>query len=99
MKYIYFFIFILFFAGCTSVKTEFVQSQIPDIHPQPQYIPYELKLIEINNKKFYSLTEKDAKNLSENWINYKAWAEYNFEVLKSIKEVERKTKWVLRMNY
>ena len=81
---------VLFFTGCASVKTEFIYPEIPDILEPPATQDYNLSVIKINNIEYYSLSPEDAKNLSENWIRFKSWAETNYELLKIIKNKDFK---------
>ncbi|MGI7717383.1 hypothetical protein ACNGMK_09070 [Campylobacter coli] len=78
------------FMGCTTVRTEFIYSKIPDVKEPPTTQDYNLTVIKINNIEYYSLSPEDAKILSENWIKFKSWAETNYELLKIIKNKDLK---------
>jgi len=60
---------------------------IPEIADRPQAQHYNIKYINISNDvKGYFLTDDDALKMSQNWINYKAWAELNYKILLELKE-------------
>lgn len=77
---------LLIFTGCASYEhTKFVKIQIPDIPEKPIAQKYDLKIIKINKDEYYALTPDDAKILIKNWLDFKAWAELNNELLIVIK--------------
>lgn len=73
------------FAACTSTKYIYKYPEIPAGIPKPLARDYNLSLIEFNEQQFYALTPEDAKTLSENWINYKAYSEANERLLQEIR--------------
>lgn len=80
----------LIFIGCTTVRTEYIYPEMPDIKEPPETRDYNLSIIKINNTEYYSLSPEDAKILSENWVKFKSWAETNYELLKVIKNKDFK---------
>ena len=71
--------------SCSSTKYIYKYPEIPAGIPKPLYRDYNLSLVEFNNQQFYALSPEDAKTLSENWINYKAYAEANERLLQEIR--------------
>lgn len=88
MKKYLIFLIIPFILAC-STRTEFVYPEIPELQEPPVVKDYELKQIKINKTKYFALTEENAKILSENWIHYKKWSETNYELLKSLKSMNK----------
>lgn len=80
-----FVIFAILLTACTSTKYIYKYPEIPAGIPKPLARDYNLSLIEFNEQQFYALTPEDAKTLSENWINYKAYSEANERLLQEIR--------------
>ena len=77
---------IFLLTACTSTRYIYKYPEIPAGIPKPYAQDYNISLIEFNEQQFYALTPEDAKKLSENWINYKAYAEANERLLQEIRK-------------
>lgn len=76
----------LSFSGCSEkIQKVYVKPEIPKPFQRPQGKDFEVFLLKMDGKIFYSLSEKDAEILSENWIYYKNWAESNYNLLLSLR--------------
>ena len=76
----------LSFTGCSEkIQKVYVKPEIPKPFQRPQGKDFEVFLLKMDNKIFYSLSEKDAEILSENWVYYKNWAESNYNLLLSLR--------------
>ena len=82
---IYTIILALFLTACTETKYVYKYPEIPAGIPKPTASDYNVSIIEFNDRQFYALTPEDARVLSENWINYKAYAEANEKLLQEIR--------------
>jgi hypothetical protein len=77
--------FALFLTACTTTKYIYKYPEIPAGFPRPIVSDYNVSIIEFNDVQFYALTPEDARTLSENWINYKAYSEANEKLLREIR--------------
>ena len=68
----------LSFTGCSEkIQKVYVKPEIPKPFQRPQGKDFNVFLLKMDNKIFYSL--------SENWIYYKNWAESNYNLLLSLR--------------
>lgn len=86
LKLFLLFIFITFLVGCTKTEYIYKYPDIPSPIEKPDFIDYNVSLMEINDTEYYVLTPEDAKKMGENWIRYKAYAESNFLLLQEIRK-------------
>ena len=106
IKYSSLFLILVFsLSGCfcnncpePELKTEYkyIKRPIPKLPTKPQFIEYQMFVVEFDNKEYYALPKGDGYILKNNWEAYKNWAENLRDILidlkkdKQIKPVESK---------
>ena len=83
------------FQGCTLIQKtpepivvkdyKYIKQRIPKLQHRPQAMSYIVKDIKIDATSGYWYSKTDASIMASNWIAYKAWAEGNYAILKSLK--------------
>ena len=77
---------VLILTGCGSTQplvpeVRYLEKECPTPKAQPEFIPYEAIILEINGEEYYALPKSEAVKLGTNWISYKSWAETNFKLM------------------
>ena len=86
MKILKYIIIALFLAGCSTKPVYNNIYKDLQIQPKPVAKPYELKYVKFNKHSGYFISDADAKIMAQNWVYFKNWSEYNYNLLLKIKE-------------
>nr|DAR72497.1 MAG TPA: TRAF PROTEIN, TRAO PROTEIN, TRAN ADHESION, BACTERIAL SECRETION.5A [Caudoviricetes sp.] len=89
MKKFILILFSILIAGCSFNSPELKQIELPKPYEKPIPQEYNVQIIEFDSQKFYCLSPQNARILSLNWLEYKSWAESNYDLLNFLNSLNK----------
>lgn len=73
----------LLLSGCATTQV-YTPQYIPEPVEPPKFVEYNVQLVTIDDTEYFLLDKENMNKLALNWLDYKRFAETNYDILKDL---------------
>lgn len=73
----------LLLSGCATTQV-YTPSYVPEPVEPPKFVEYNVQLVTIDDTEYFLLDKENMNKLALNWLDYKRFAETNYDILKNL---------------
>lgn len=66
------------------LQHRYIHRNIPEPVEPPKFVEYNVQLVTIDDTEYFLLDKENMNKLALNWLDYKRFAETNYDILKDL---------------